>query len=61
MNGHMVIETDRISPQLKDFVPHWNYCLATLRDFTTAKKQGMGTADHIMSTSNRFEILPGPT
>ena len=43
MNGQM-----EILSILQDFVPSWGRCPATLCDFKTAKKQGKGTADHMM-------------
>ena len=35
-------------PILQDFVPSRGRCPATLSDFSTTKKQGKGTADHMM-------------
>ena len=51
----MDIRTDRWTdgrteflPILQDFVPSRGRCPATLCDFKTAKRQGKGTADHMM-------------
>ena len=35
-------------PILQDFVPYQGCCPATFCDFTTSKKQGKATADHMM-------------
>ena len=41
-------------PILQDFVPSWDRCPATLCNFKTVKKQGKGTADHMMPLGNWF-------
>ena len=39
---------------LQDFVPSQGCCRATLCNFKTAKKQGKGTADHLMPLGDWF-------
>ena len=43
-------------PILQDFVPSRGRCPATLCDFQTAKKQGKGTADHMMPFGDWFSL-----
>ena len=43
-------------PILQDFVPSRGRCPATLCNFKTAKKQGKGTADHMMPLGNWFVL-----
>ena len=45
-------------PILQDFVLSRGRCPATLCNLKTAKKQGMGTADHMMRLDNWF--IPSP-
>ena len=44
-------------PILQDFVPSRRRCPATLCDLKTAKKQGKGTADHMMPLGDWFLYL----